>query len=129
MIANNHDGSYNNKEGRSDAQGLYWTFRSFCFMIHLVFVRFVMYYTLPITKEFQKKQLDVVKVYNAVDVVIKSLQECRDQVDTKHEEWYQEAVKFAAEHDTQPSIKRIAGQKRYVQITKPTLLQNITSSL
>ncbi|XP_066916952.1 52 kDa repressor of the inhibitor of the protein kinase-like [Clytia hemisphaerica] len=111
MIANNHDRSYTNKDGRADARGLYWTFRSFSFMIHLIIVRNVLSYTLSLTYELQKKQLDVGKVYEAVDNVIDSLQECRDKVDDLHKEWYETAVEFALLHGTQPSIKRIAGQQ------------------
>ena len=54
QIANNHDGSYNNRDARSDAHGLYWTFRSFQFCVHLIIVRFVMSY-IPLTYELRKK--------------------------------------------------------------------------
>ena len=77
QIANNHDGSYNNRDARSDAHGLYWTFRSFQFCFHLIIIRFVMSYILPLTYELQKKQLDVIRAYEAVDVVVESLKECR----------------------------------------------------
>ena len=110
LIATNHDGSYNSKDARSDAKGLYWTFRFF-FIIHLVIVRYVMSHTLPLTYKLQQKQLDVVKVYQAVDTVIKSLQECRNNINDKNPKWYDKAVQFEAEYDTLPSIKRITGQQ------------------
>ena len=112
LIADNHDGSYN-KEARSIAQGIYWTFRSFQFIIHLIIVRYVMSYTLSLTHELQKKKLDVVKVYKAVDNVVGTLKKCREAVDSKHDEWYTEAVEFAAKFDVQPSMKRVAGQMKF----------------
>ena len=56
LIATNHDGSYA-KEARSDAQGVYWTFKSFQFAIHLIIVRNVISYTNSLTYELQEKQL------------------------------------------------------------------------
>ena len=110
MISNNYDGSFN-KDARNDAQGIYWTFKSFHFIVHLIIVRFVMSYTLPLTYELQEKQLDVVKVYKAVDTVIQSLKECREQVDTQHAKWFKEVVDFAKTINVVPCVKRIAGQQ------------------
>ena len=70
-----------------------------------------MSYTLPLTFELQQERLDVVKVYQAVDTVIESLQECRGRIEKKHDEWYSEAVSFASKIGTLPCIKRIAGQQ------------------
>ncbi|XP_066928330.1 52 kDa repressor of the inhibitor of the protein kinase-like [Clytia hemisphaerica] len=112
LIADNHDGSYN-KEARSVAQGLYWTLKSFQFILHLIVVRYVMSYTLSLTEELQKKKLDIVKVYKAVDNVIGTLGQCRKAVDSKHEEWFNEAVEFAAQFGVKPSMKRIAGQSNF----------------
>ena len=65
----------------------------------------------PITFELQKTQLDVIGVYQAVDVVLASLQECRTNVDEKHKEWYEEAVLFAKEYlDETPKVQRKPGQ-------------------
>ena len=111
MISSNHNGSYG-KDARSDAQGVYWTLKSFHFAVHLFVVRNIMAYTLPLTYELQKKNLDVLKVYQAVDNVIQSLQDCRDRIDEKHTEWFDGGVAFAKEKlDTPPSVKRIAGQQ------------------
>ena len=110
MISNNYDGSFN-KDARNDAQGIYWTFKSFHFIVHLIIVRFVMSYTLPLTYELQEKQLDVVKVYKAVDTVIQSLKECREQVDTQYAKWFEEVVDFAKTINVVPCVKRIAGQQ------------------
>ena len=90
---------------------IYWTFKSFHFIVHLIIVRFVMSYTLPLTYELQEKQLDVVKVYKAVDTVIQSLKECREQVDTQHAKWFKEVVDFAKTINVVPCVKRIAGQQ------------------
>ncbi|XP_066913181.1 52 kDa repressor of the inhibitor of the protein kinase-like [Clytia hemisphaerica] len=112
LIAGNHDGSYN-KEARSIAQGIYWTFKSFHFILHLIVVRYVMSYTHSLTHELQNKKLDVVKVYKAVDTVLGTLKNCRKNVQEKHSEWYDEAVEFAAKFDVQPSVKRVAGQSTF----------------
>ena len=112
LIADNHDGSYN-KEARSVAQGLYWTLKSFQFILHLIVVRYVMSYTLSLTEELQKKKLDIVKVYKAFDIVLGTLGKCRKAVDSKHKEWYNEAVEFAVQFGVQPSMKRIAGQSSF----------------
>ena len=83
MINGNHDGSYS-KEARTDAQGVYWTFKSFHHAIHLTIVRHIMSHTLSLTYELQKVQLDVVKVYEAVDNAIDTLEDCRNRVGEKH---------------------------------------------
>ena len=110
MISCNHDDSYN-KDARSDAQGVYWTFRSFQFLVHLVIVRYVMSYTLPLTYELQAEKIDVVKVYKAVDNVLESLKECRKEFDLKHADRFNEATEFTAQFDVLPSVKRITGQQ------------------
>ena len=111
MIASNFDGSYG-RQARSDAQGVFWTMKSFQFPLHMIIVRNIISYTLPLTYELQKKRLDVVKAYQAVDNVVEALEDCRENIDVKHQEWYEEVVCFAKEKlDVQPSVKRITGQQ------------------
>ena len=132
LIATNHDGSYA-KEARSDAQGVYWTFKSFQFAIHLIIVRNVISYTNSLTYELQEKQLDIVKVYEAVDNVIVSLEDCRSKVDEKHKEWYAETVAFADHYlGCKPSIKRTAGQQVYranYPITDPSEFYKVSLTI
>ena len=78
MISENFDGSYG-RDARSDAQGVYWTFKSFQFAVYLIIVRHIIAYTLPLTYELQQKCLDVLQVYSAVDTVLNSLMECRNK--------------------------------------------------
>lgn len=78
-------------------------------MVHLIIVRYVMLYTLSLTYELQAKKLDVVKACKAVENVLESWRNCQKAVDSWHEEWYKEAVKFSAKFDVSPSIKRIPG--------------------
>ena len=94
-IKDNADGSYN-REACADANGVYSTMLSFNFIATLIITRSIMAYTLPLTLELQKKKIDVLSAYAAVDIVKQTLQQCRENVETKHNEWYQEAVVFAA---------------------------------
>ena len=120
MIAENYDGSYK-KEARQDANGLYHNLKTFSSAVHFIITRHVISYMVPITFELQKTQLDVIGVYQAVDVVLASLQECRTNVDEKHKEWYEEAVLFAKEYlDETPKIQRKPGQS--------TLRENYSSN-
>ena len=112
-IAENHDGSYK-REARSDAAGLHSNMTSFNFAVHLIVLRKVLSYTYPLTFELQKKQLDVVHVYKAIDNVVDTLSDCRDNVDAKHSEWYDEAVEFALKScGTSPSIPRVVGKQKH----------------
>ena len=82
MIANNFDGSYSHDAG-SDAQGVFHTMKSFYFAVNIIIVRSILAYTLPLTYELQKRKIDVLAVYHAVDNVIET-EDCRLNVDEKH---------------------------------------------
>lgn len=109
-ISSNYDGSYSH-EAQSDAQGVYWTMKSFPFIVHLVIVRNILAYLWPLSIELQAKRIDVVAVYEAVDTVTDCLSECRNEIHSKHAEWYNEAVELAATLGTSPTLKRITGQQ------------------
>ena len=103
-ISTNYDCSYS-RDARRDAQGVFWTFKSFEFACHLIIVRHVISYTLSLTYELQQTKEDVVKVYEAFDNVIAALRSCRENADHYHEKWFKEVVDFVKEKlDTKPMV-------------------------
>ena len=110
LIADDFDGTYK-KEARQDANGLYSNIKTFSFTVHFIITRQVISYMVPISFELQKPQLDVLGVYRAVDNVLESLEDCRKNIDEKHNEWFKEAVDFGEKFlDVEPKIPRAPGK-------------------
>ena len=94
-IKDNAAGTYN-REACADADGVYFTMLSFNFIVTLIITKSIMAYTLPLTLELQEKKIDVLSAYAAIGNVKETLQQCRENVDSKHNEWYQKAVVFSS---------------------------------
>ena len=97
-------------EQRADANGLYTTFQTFGFAVSLILTWHIVTYVDPLTTEPQKVKLDVTSVYKAVDTCIAALETARkeENVDAKHETWYNEAKRFGGKFGVPESKPRYA---------------------
>jgi len=95
LIGTNFDNTYNDAKGQADASGQYHNMRSFSFIITLLIVRKILSYVHSLTYEVQKKSLDVVALFEAVYIVINTLQEINENLDSYHHTYYLEACDIA----------------------------------
>ena len=97
-IGSNLDGTYQ-ASASVDTNGVFSYMSSFEFLITLHIVRNCLAYVYPLTYELQQKKIDIISIYRSFENVISTLMYVRDDLDKKHTDWYEEAVKKAGELD------------------------------
>lgn len=86
-----------NSETRSKASSLHTLITSFKFIATLVIVRNILSMTLPVTKLLQAESNDIVKGLHLVSSLRDLIACIREDIDSYHAKWYEEALKLANE--------------------------------
>lgn len=107
-INKNWDKSYE-RDAKIIAGGLKTNIEKFDFIIALVIVRHVLAYIQPLTYELQQVKLDIGAVYEAVDNNLTTLKKVRENIEIKHKEWYEHAVKLSNKLNIPVKAYRVTG--------------------
>jgi type II secretory pathway pseudopilin PulG len=95
----------------AEISGFLMAITGFQFIAVLVIVSRCLSYIKPLTVALQGRSVDVVKAMSQVSVVQQALQEVRDNIDTYHNTWFQEASTIADNLGVQPSQPRLCGRR------------------
>ena len=86
--------------------GLYSAITKFEFIITLVVVSNCMNYLLSATRKLQRKEMDIMKGFAEIDLIQSTLLEVREDIDYKHQQWFQQAERIAATVNCDPAVPR-----------------------
>ena len=84
-----------NRDTSSTAVSLLHLVLNFQFIVALVICKNVLNYLRPLTVKLQSKDQDILRGYEMVKVLCDTLKHVINEVDTKHEVWYNEALEIA----------------------------------
>jgi hypothetical protein len=105
-----------NEKSVNEASTLLVAITKFEFIVSLVVTAKVLSYLKPLSTYLQTRTLDLGKAFDGIRLVRSSLQDVRNNVESHHSEWYNEAVQLAQKVNTEPSMPRI--------VTRQTLRSN-----
>ena len=89
------------------------TVSNFQFLVSLVVTRNILDYIRPATVLLQRREIDILEGYNIINTLIKTLNDTRTDVDSKHEDWYNETLDIANSLNIEEKMPRIAVNSKY----------------
>lgn len=95
-----------NINSRNDAQSLS-NAMSFTFVVAIVVVRHILDLTRPLTLKLQRKEIDLVKAKEEISLLKRALADMQRDINARHHDLYEEAVRLAASIGVQPSMPRV----------------------
>ncbi|KAJ8024838.1 52 kDa repressor of the inhibitor of the protein kinase [Holothuria leucospilota] len=103
-----------NQESLTGAKSLLLAITSFDFLMAFTVSKDVLGYAKGLSTSLQAKNHNICKAMQEVSVVKKSLQSAREQVESKHKEWFQKAKSMAESVNAEePRLPRKCGRQKH----------------
>ena len=101
-----------NQASRSDADDLIRACSSFGFIVAFIVTRRIFAYTRQATVLLQREEMDIVKAYEMIGLLVETIQDVRQRVDEYHGNWFAAAEEMSASVGGKPSMPRCCNLQR-----------------
>ena len=113
MVANLEDMDLKQEKTSATATAYLAAVTQLEFIVSLVISPRILHYARPATVKLQLKEMDILEGYNLVETLRNTIKHVLNEVDSKHNLWYGEAVALSQELNVEEKISRFAKRSIY----------------